>query len=365
MKPSRLLSLDALRGFDMLLIAGGGAFIYDLKGVTPFAWVDVAANQLTHPAWNGFTFYDFIFPLFLFIAGVSLSYSLSIAISRGADKKTLYKKAFKRFLILFLLGILDKNIPLDIFNPGDIRYGTVLSRIGFATLATTFLYLNLSGKMRLIWVATMLIIYCAALFLVPVPGFGAGDLSFEGNLVGWFDRTFMPGRLLQKTYDENALLTQIPAHCLTVFGAAAGDWLQKAQSGNKKTIGLLIAGAVSIIIALLWSQLIPFNKHLWSSSFIMLTAGMAFLFLAVFYWIIDVKGFQKWTFFFKVIGMNAIVIYLAYRFINFNYTSKLLFEGFYKYAPEAYHPALNSLGALALVWTMMYILYRNKMFVKI
>ncbi len=365
MKPQRLLSLDALRGFDMLLIAGGGAFIYDLKGVTPFKWVDTAAEQLTHPAWNGFTFYDFIFPLFLFIAGVSLSYSLSIAISRGTDKKTLYKKAFKRFLILFLLGILDKNIPLDIFDPGNIRYGTVLSRIGFATLAATFVYLNISGAKRLIWIALMLVGYCAALFLVPVPGFGAGDISFEGNLVGWFDRTFMPGRLHQKTYDENALLTQIPAHCLTVFGAIAGDWLQKTQSGNKKAGGLLLAGIICIPIALLWSQLLPINKHLWSSSFIMLTAGMAFIFLGVFYWIIDVKGFTKWTFFFKVIGMNAIVIYLAYRFIDFGYTSKLLFAGFYKYAPEAYHPALNSLGALALVWTMMYILYRNKLFVKI
>ncbi len=365
MKSPRLLSLDALRGFDMLLIAGGGAFIYDLKGATPYAWVDAAANQLEHPAWHGFTFYDFIFPLFLFIAGVSLSYSLRIAVSRGADKKTLYRKAFKRFLVLFLLGILDKNIPLDIFHPGDIRYGTVLSRIGFATLVTTFLYLNLSGTKRLIWVAVMLVGYCAALFLVPVPGYGAGDLSFEGNLVGWFDRTFMPGRLLQKTYDENALLTQIPAHCLTLLGAAAGDWLQKSASGNRKTGGLLLAGIICIPVALLWSKLLPINKHLWSSSFIMLTAGMAFIFLAAFYWIIDVKGFRKWTFFFKVIGMNAIVIYLAYRFIDFNHTSRLLFEGYYKYAPEAYHPALQSLGALALVWTMMYILYRNKMFVKI
>ena len=365
MKSSRLLSLDALRGFDMLLIAGGGAFIYDLKGVTSWSWVDAAADQLTHPAWHGFTFYDFIFPLFLFIAGVSLSYSLSSAVKKGADKKTLYRKAFKRFLILFLLGILDKNIPLDIFHPGDIRYGTVLSRIGVATLITTFLYLNFNGKKRLIWIAVMLTGYCAALFLVPVPGYGAGNLSFEGNLVGWFDRTFMPGRLLQKTYDENALLTQIPAHCLTVFGAAAGDWLRKTQSEHKKVLGLLTAGVISILIALLWSLLLPINKHLWSSSFIMLTAGMAFIFLAAFYWIIDVKGFQKWTFFFKVIGMNAIVIYLAYRFIDFGYTSRLLFEGYYQYAPEAYHPALNSLGALALVWTMMYILYRNKIFVKI
>lgn len=361
----RLLSIDALRGFDMLLIAGGGAFIEHLYGVTNQPWIDVAAKQLTHPQWWGFTFYDFIFPLFLFTAGVSLAFSLQSGLKKGVPKKQLYKKAFSRFLILFLLGIIDKNIPLNIFDPGQIRYGTVLSRIGFATLITTFLYLNLSETKRVIWVAIALTVYCAALFLIPVPGFGAGDLSFEGNLVGWFDRTFMPGRLLQKTYDENALLTQIPAHCLTVLGAAAGDILQKKWSENKKLTWLVAAGIICILAGLIWAQLLPLNKHLWTSSFILLTSGMAFLFLFLFYWIIDVQGWRRWAFFFKVIGVNSIVIYLAYRFIDFGYTSKLLFSGFYMYAPENWHPAFNALGGLAIAWVMLYILYKNKLFVKI
>lgn len=361
----RLLSIDTLRGFDMLLISGGGAFIEHLKGVTGQGWVDAAADQLTHPKWWGFTFYDFIFPLFLFTAGVSLSFSIRSGIKKGLTKKELYKKAFTRFLILFLLGVLDKNIPLDIFNPADIRYGTVLGRIGFATLITTFLYVNLTEGKRLIWVAVALSVYCAALFLVPVPGYGAGDLSFEGNLVGWFDRTFMPGRLLQKTYDENALLTQIPAHCLTVLGAFAGDLLQKIWPENKKVLMLLLSGTICIIAGLIWAQWLPLNKHLWSSSFILVTAGMAFLFLATFYWIIDVQGWRKWTFFFKVIGMNSLVIYLSYRFFDYGYTSSLLFEGYYKYAPEGWHRSLNDLGGLALAWTFLYILYKKKIFVKI
>lgn len=361
----RLLSIDALRGFDMLLISGGGAFIVYMKGITGLPWIDAVADQLEHPAWNGFTFYDFIFPLFLFTAGISLAFSVQAGVRKGVPKKELYKKAFKRFLILFLLGILDKNIPLNIFDPGNIRYGTVLSRIGFATLVTTFLYLNLSEAKRLLWVAAALIIYCALLYLVPVPGYGAGDLSFEGNLVGWIDRTVMPGRLLQKTYDENALLTQLPAHCLTVLGAAAGDILQKQWSESKKMLWLAIAGVAGITAGLVWGQFFPINKHLWTSSFILLTAGMAFLFLALFYWLIDIRGWRRWAFFFKVIGVNSLVIYLAYRFINFSYTSKLLFEGFYMHAPEKWHPALNALGGLAIAWVFLYILYRNKLFVKI
>lgn len=361
----RLLSVDALRGFDMLLISGGGTALVRLKGTTGLAWVDEIADQLTHPAWNGFTFYDFIFPLFLFTAGIALAYSLQSGLSKGMDKKTLYKKAFRRMLILIVLGILDKNIPLNIFDPGHIRYGTVLGRIGLATFITTLLYLNFSSRQRLYWAGGALVIYCAALFLIPVPGYGAGDLSFEGNLTGWFDRTFMPGRLLQKTYDENALLTQLPAHCLTIFGAFAGDILRMKKTEYSKLLYLGIAGITGIGIGLLWSTFFPLNKHLWTSSFILLTAGMAFLFLALFYWVIDILGFRKWAFFFKVIGMNSLVIYLGMRFIDFDYSSKLLFEGWYMHLAEKWQPACNGLGALILVWLLLFFLYRKKIFVKV
>ncbi|RCR67870.1 acyltransferase family protein [Larkinella punicea] len=364
-KAKRLLSIDALRGFDMLLIAGGGAFIERLNGKTGLGWVDWMGNQLTHPAWNGFTFYDFIFPLFLFLSGVSLSFSLQTAVAKGIEKPVLYRKAFRRFVILYLLGILDKNIPLDVFDPANIRYGTVLGRIGLATLVATVLFLNFSWKQRLYAVASILLAYYAALFLIPVPGFGSGDLSFEGNLVGWFDRAFMPGRLLQKTYDELALLTQFPALCLAVLGTVAGELLQSDRSDRTKLTYLVAPGLYSIGIGLLWSLHFPINKHLWTSSFILVTAGMGALFLALFYGIIDVLGFRKWSFFFKVIGVNSLVVYLAYRFIDFNHTAKLLFEGFYRHTPEPFHESLNALGALALVWTFLYILYRNKIFVKI
>lgn len=361
----RLLSVDALRGFDMLLISGGGVALERLRGTTGLAWVDEIGRQLTHPKWNGFTFYDFIFPLFLFTAGIALSYSIQSGLKRGMSKADLYKKAFRRFIILFILGVLDKNIPLNVFDPGQIRFGTVLGRIGFATLITTFLYLNFNSRQRFYWVAGILIAYCAALFLIPVPGYGAGDLSFEGNLVGWFDRTFMPGRLLQKTYDENALLTQLPALCLTVLGAFGGDVLRKEITEYKKLLYLVISGLTCLSLGLLWSTFFPINKHLWTSSFILLTGGMAFLFLALFYWTIDILGYRKWAFFFKVIGMNSLVIYLGMRFIDFDYSSRLLFGGWYMHVAEKYQPALNALGSLILVWLLLYFLYRKKIFVRV
>ncbi|MEM8968785.1 MAG: DUF5009 domain-containing protein [Bacteroidota bacterium] len=364
-KPKRLLSIDALRGFDMLFISGAGTFLLLLEGKTGLAWVDAIARQMEHPAWNGFTFYDFIFPLFLFVAGVSLPFSLNKGLTLGMGKTELYRKAFRRMLILIVLGWLYKNAPITFFEPSQIRLGSVLGRIGFAGFITTILYLNFSAKARLGWVAGILLLYYASLFLIPVPGYGAGDLSFEGNLVGWFDRTFLPGRLLQGTYDELGLLTQLPALCLTILGAAAGDTLRANSTDTRKLQKLLFAGAVCVGLGLLWSLHFPINKHLWSSSFILLTGGMAFLLLGLFFWIIDVLDFQRWAFFFQVIGLNSLTIYLAYRFIDFHYTSQLLFGGLYAPASEAWQGVSQSLGALALVWLFLYFLYRNKLFLKV
>lgn len=363
---NRLQSLDALRGFDMLMIAGGGQFIARLHGVTDIAWVNELALQFVHPPWHGFTFYDFIFPLFLFLSGVSLTYSLTGALQKGIDKNTLYKKVFKRMIILMVLGIMDKNMPVDIFNPSNIRFGTVLGKIGIASFVAAVLFLNFSSLQRVAIAAGILVLYYAAIFLVPVPGYGAGDISFEGNLVGWFDRTFMPGRLLQKTYDENALLTQFPGMCLAIFGTWAGDKLREADLAEHKKIGqLVLAGIVALVIGLIWDLHFPINKHLWSSSFIMVTTGMSFLFLALFYGIIDVLGIYKWSFFFKVIGMNSIVIYLAYHFIKFDHTSYIIFGGLYQGLDEKWHPSLIALGSLVLVWSLMYFLYKKKIFVRI
>jgi len=364
-KSGRLASLDALRGFDMLMISGGGAFLSLMGGKTNLAFIDAVAAQFQHPDWNGFTFYDFIFPLFLFMAGTSLSFSLRSGLAKGISKADLAKKVAKRMVILFFFGILDKNAPLDIFDPAHIRYGTVLGRIGIATFIAALLYMNFSGKQMLSIAAAILILYFAALMLIPAPGFSAGDLTFEGNLVGWLDRNFMPGRLKQTTYDELAMTTQLSATCLTIFGCLAGDLLQKGLPINKKLAQLGLMGIVGIGVGLLWSLVFPLNKHLWSSSFILVTAGMSCLLVVLFYWIIDVKKYSRWAFFFKVIGMNSLAIYLLCRFVDFGHSSKLLFAGLYNHLPEKWHEVFNALGGLILVWLVLYVMYRHKIFVKV
>ena len=360
---NRLISIDAMRGFDMIMICGVDAFFHDLHGKTGLPWVDALAKQFEHPVWIGLTFYDFIFPVFLFIAGVSIPFSLTRALDRGVSKNEIYKKAFVRMLILIGLGMLDKNIPFPYFDWPHIRLGSVLGRIGLACFVTVVLYLNLSSAKRLYVIGGTLLLYYVCVMFIPVPGYGAGNLTFEGNLIGWIDRTFLPGRLLQGTYDELGILTQFPAICLTLLGAYAGEILKEhSMTERKKLTRLLIAGIICLALGLIWSVHFPIAKRLWSSSFILVTGGMAFVTLAAFYWVIDMLHFKKWSFVFVVIGMNSLTIYMIYRFINFKYTARMLFEGLYNSLDEKWWSVFESLGALILVWFFLYFLYRKKIF---
>ncbi|MBN8789813.1 MAG: DUF5009 domain-containing protein [Terrimonas sp.] len=360
---TRLVSIDALRGFDMLLIAGGSAFIEALKGQTSWQWIDVIASQLTHPKWFGFTFYDFIFPLFLFIAGISIPFSVYKSIAAGADKQVILKKAFRRMIILILLGIVDKNTPITFFEPHNIRVASVLGRIGIAGFFATLLYINTSSALkRIYWIAGILLFYYAIVYL---PGLGGGDLSKEGNIVGRFDRSFLPGRLLEKIYDENGLLTQLPAMCLTMLGTLAGDILRSGKTTGWQLKNLALSGVACIALAFIWNMHFPIFKKMWTSSFILLTGGMGFLIFTVFYLVIDVWHFKKWAFFFYVIGLNSLTIYLLYRFVDFEKSARLLFSGLYAPVDPKFHPALQALGGLLLVWLILYFLYRKKIFIKI
>lgn len=366
LKTNRLVSIDALRGFDMLMICGADAFFRSFEGKTSLAWLDGIAHQFEHPEWVGFAFYDFIFPLFLFVSGVSIPFSLGRLKDAQAPKNQIYRKAFWRMLILIGLGMLDKNAPFPFFDWEQIRLGSVLGRIGIAGFVTVVLFMNFNPTKRLLIASGILVLYYAAVFLIPVPGFGAGNLSFEGNLVGWFDRTFLPGRLLQGQFDELGILTTFPAICLTIFGAHAGGILRKLEvSEARKLRELVITGLIFIGIALIWNLHFPIFKRMWTSSFIFLTSGMAFLSLGLFYLVIDILKFQKWAFFLVVVGMNSLTIYMIYRFVNFRHTSRLLFEGLYKPLGENWQPVMESLGALVLVWLFLYFLYRKKIFFKV
>ncbi len=366
-KPKRLNSLDALRGADMFMISGGGAFIYYMHDKTDIGWLNTLAINMEHPGWlEPMTFFDFIFPLFLFISGISLVYSVNSQLGKGVSKSEIYQKAFKRMLVLMVLGFIYKNSPIDIFDPAHLRYSSVLGRIGMATFFTTFLYLNFDWKKRLMWVGGILLAYYAAMFLIPVPGFGAGNMSMEGNFAGWVDRMIMPGKLINGVFDENALATSIPAFMLTVLGAWAGDILRNVKTDDTYKIKFLfIIGVALLAIGLIWGLHFPLVKKMWTSSFILVTAGASFLAMDLFYWLIDVKDYSKWSFFFKVIGLNSLAVYFLNQFINFRYTAAKLFSGFYSFVDPDWHIVIETFIATVLLWLLLHFMYKKKLFVKV
>lgn len=366
-KPKRLNSLDALRGADMFMISGGGAFIYYMHGKTDWNWLNTLALNMEHPGWlEPITFYDFIFPLFLFISGISLAFSVGSQLSKGASNTDLYKKAFKRMIVLMVLGLIYKNSPMNIFDPAHIRYSSVLGRIGMATFFTTILYVNFSWQKRLLWIGGILLTYYAAMFLIPVPGFGAGNMSMEGNFAGWIDRMIMPGRLINGVFDENALATSFQAFTLTIFGAWAGDILKELKTtSTQKTKLLFFIGVSLLALGLLWGLHFPIMKKMWTSSFILVTAGASFLVMDLFYWLIDVKNYTKWTLFFKVIGLNSLLVYYLNHFIDFRYTAAKLFSGIYSFVNPNWHIVIETFIATVLLWLLLHFLYKKKIFIKI
>ena len=363
----RLLSLDALRGFDMFWIAGGEEIFAVLAKVTGWSWAVFMAHQFTHPDWDGFRAYDLIFPTFLFMAGVSTPFSLGSRLEKGVPPSDLIRKVIQRGIILVLLGVIYNN---GIFHTAwaEMRYPSVLARIGLAGMFAQIIYLYSSQKGRWIWFGGLLIGYYAFMVWFPVPGCGAGLLTMECNPASYFDRLLIPGHLHKTIHDPEGLLSTIPAIATGLMGIFAGELLRMSEdkiSANNKVIYLIFAGIVSLLSCLVWDVFFPINKNLWTSSFALCAGGFSILLLALFYWVIDVLQFRKWTFFFVVIGMNSIVIYMIGDYISFGYTANALFGGILHLFPEPVAAVGEVIAFIGIQWAFMYLLYRNKLFLKV
>ncbi len=363
----RLASLDALRGFDMFWIAGGAMMVHALAKVhdTGFiGWLDV---QTEHVQWNGFHFFDMIFPLFLFIAGVTFPFSLS---KRRVNKQTngqIYKHIITRGLILVFLGVVYNGLLQ--FDFANLRYASVLARIGLGWMFAALIVMNANIRWQAIWCGVILLVYWAVLTLVPVPGYGAGVLTVDGSIVGYVDRLLLPGRLFLGVHDPEGILSTIPAVSTALLGMMTGYLLmikKVSLSATQKFWIMAGSGILLILLSQLWNLVLPINKNLWTSSFVFITAGFSLLFLSVFYLIMDIWQFRSWAFPFVVIGLNPITIYMAQAgMIGFSVTSRYFFSGLIKFAPESNQPFWNALAYFLVSWLFLYFLYRKKIFIKV
>lgn len=363
----RLYSLDALRGFDMFWITGGEAIFAGLASLTGWPVFNWCAMQLEHVQWNGFHFYDMIFPLFLFIAGISFPFSLAKRLSANENRKPIYVHVISRGLILVLLGIIYNNGVR--FDFADMRYGSVLGRIGLAWMFAAIIFMNTKLTFRIVWFWGLIIGYWLMLLLFPAHDLGSMDVfSREGNLTSYIDRLLMPGKLYLGNHDPEGIFSTIPAISTALLGMLTGQFLMSKLFSDKPLRRVLIMSAAAIalmIVGQIWNLVFPINKNLWTSSFVCFVGGLSLLFFTFFYLVIDVWKFRKWAFFFVVIGMNPITIYLAQRIINFRSASQFIFGGMISLFPEAWAPFLNGIAITAIGWIFLYILYRKKIFLRI
>jgi predicted acyltransferase len=368
-KSERLLSLDALRGFDLFWIVGGHGILLALFKLTEWGWLGAIDAQLKHVEWHGFLPYDLIFPLFLFMAGVSTPYSLTRRLTEGARGEVI-RKVVQRGLILVLLGIIYNN-GLQWKGLENMRLGSVLGRIGLAGMFAQLIFVfNYETPKRLwAWLAGILLGYWALLSFGHAPGFASGDLTMEGNFASYVDRLLLPGKLHKGIHDPEGLLAVLPAIGNALLGILAGLWLRRSAeevSGDRKAAGLIVAGLALLAIGGLWSFVFPLNKNLWTSSFVLWTSGWASLLLALFYWVIDVRGWARWFgAFFAVIGMNSVLIYMSSKFLSFDFTAQALFGGLARAFPPAVASLVMVAGIFAVKWSLFWFLKRQKVFLKV
>ena len=353
----RLASIDALRGFDMFWIIGGGTVFANIVEVWENPVTRTIKEQLTHVQWKGFHFEDLIYPLFLFIIGVVLPFSLARRAEKGQNRWLVYLHFLKRSLMLILLS----SIPMGVLSFTRWPFlGGVLAHIGLCYFFAALVVFHTQWRTRAIAVVCFLVVYWLALTLIPVPDHGAGIFTKEGNLASYIDRFFISGRLWNE--GPTSIFSGIS---IILCGSLAGNWLRSNRSDKQKVKGLALAGLLSVVLGYLWGFILPIIKVvLWTSSYVMFACGWSLLLLAAFYWLIDVKGYRKWAFFFVVIGMNAITIYFLQQVVNFNHIADLMVEGLADRA-GVLKPLVLPIGVIGLKWLFLFFLYRHKLFFKL
>jgi len=302
----RLLSLDAFRGITiaaMILVNNPGSYA-------------AVYRELQHTTWNGWTFTDCIFPFFLFIVGVSMTFSFAWRMDRGDSLAKIEEQVARRTIILFCLGLVLNAFP--IFHLSTLRIPGVLQRISLCYFFTSLIVLKSSVKAQGLWLTGFLFLYWLAMEYIPVPELGAGVYEPGKNLAAHVDSLFLDGHMWSEygTWDPEGLLSTIPAISTTLFGVMTSHWLRSGYSGEKKTASMLAAGLFLLLLGKVLDIWVPINKNIWTSSFSIFMGGMATIFLAVFYWLIDVKNWKRWAHPFMMFGTNSIAIYFLSEILD-------------------------------------------------
>ena len=372
----RLVSIDALRGFDMFWIIGGDALFRAIARVSNWKYASFMDEQLEHVQWEGFNFYDLIFPLFLFLVGAVLPFSLGKLYDNQLPTYRLYYRIIRRTILLFLLGLIVNGLfRLDwlVFEPNlrvdlsKIRIAGVLQRIAICYFFAALITLQTGLRGRAVVCVVLLLGYWALMALVPVPDATEPWWSMKDNLGAYVDTHYLPGKHVKEYYefgDNEGLLSTIPAIVTCLMGTMAGQWLRSWRAPWMKVFGLLAAGLVCLGLGILWGRWFPIIKNIWTSSYVLVAGGHSLILLAFFFAILDVLRLRWLAFFFVVIGANAITIYVAKEIIPFGRIADFFLGGAAKHS-GAYSQIVLLAGTIVVEWLFLLYLYRRKIFLRV
>lgn len=366
----RLLSLDVFRGLTiagMVLVNNAGSW----NAVYP---------PLAHAKWDGWTPTDLIFPFFVFIVGVAIPLAFEKRKQQGGNQRDLYLKIFRRTALIFGLGLLLNAFPYTLEKLQHLRIPGVLQRIALCYFFASLIFLKSKVRTQVIVAAALLVVYWLAMKLIAAPGYAIGDLTMEGSLASWVDRTLLPGHTYKPLYDPEGLFSTIPAVSTALFGVLAGQWLMQRREGFEKVAGLFVVGAMCVVTGYAWDWTFPINKALWTSSYVMFTGGLALQLLALCYWTIDLKEHKRWAQPLVVFGVNALALYvfssLMFKTLLVIPATKLdgtpgtLRDWIYEHVFAIWLSPMKASLAFALCyvalwWLVMLVLYKRKIFIKV
>ena len=367
----RLTSLDVFRGLTiaaMVLVNNAG----DWNNVY---W------PLEHASWHGWTPTDLVFPFFVFIVGIAIPLAFQRRVDQGGSQHDLYVKIIRRSLLIFFISLIVLHgFPYSLEKFRNIRIPGVLQRIAICYFFASIIFLKFRIRGQAIITGMILLGYWLVMKTIPAPGFPAGDLSMEGSLASWVDRTLLAGHIYKPLYDPEGILSTIPAIATCLSGVLTGQWLMTKREPLDKAAGMFAAGALCAIVGWCWNLAFPINKALWTSSYVVFTTGMALQLLALCYWSIDIKGYKRWAKPFVIFGVNALALYvlssLMTRILGFIEMPRLdgrtgdlktfIYERIFATWLSPINASLAFALAYVLLWFgLMTILYRRKIFIKV
>ena len=370
----RLESLDALRGFDLFCLVALSKLVEELSEVVDKPWMSSVMECFTHKTWEGFSPWDLVMPLFMFMAGVAIPFSLG-SYREGGDRGKLYWRLGRRVLLLWIFGMMVQGNLMALDPQHIYLFTNTLQAIAVGYFFSALIYLHTGWKTQIGIAVGLLLAFWGAMEFISFGGFGGGDYTPHGNLAEGIDMAVLgrfrdtaeviDGQVVVKaSYTYTWLLSSINFVVTVLTGVLAGEALKGTMKQGRKVALLLGAGIAMVALGWTWDLVHPVIKHIWTSSMVLVSSGYCFLLMGLFYWWIDCRGHNKNLTFLKVYGMNSITAYVVSHVISFKSISKSLFFGLEQYVGD-YYDLLIRFSNIAILFLILYILYRNRIFLRV